>query len=368
MSTVLQKFVATRKELNDGMVDRGEEIDVALTAMIAKENVLFVGDPGTGKSMLSDAIAGWVAGVRFNLQVNRYTTPEEMFGPLSITDLKNDRFRRVLDGRLATADVAFIDEVFKGSTAILNSMLQVLNERTFVNDAVTIQCPLKLAVGASNEWPNNQEGGKELGALFDRFLFRKKVLPVTDRGRDRLLWDSNLGPKLSTKLTPVELQQAIDEAAALPWKDEAKVSFKAILHTARQEGIFPGDRRMRKSVRACQAFAWLDGSPEVSPDHLEILSHLLWEDPTEQPDVLAGIVRTVAAPANAEANELLKQADEAFGAVDPKNKVAVMQAIEKLADIRDKIEKLSGSRAKTVGDAVAGMRAQLGNMIKHLLI
>ena len=116
-------------------------------------------------------------GSRFSLLLTKFTTREEVVGPISIRGLKEDRYRRVTAGKLPEAELAFLDELFKGSSAILNTLLKMLNERVFENDGATVPVPLKLCLAASNEWPQAYEGGKELNALFDRLLFRKAVRP-----------------------------------------------------------------------------------------------------------------------------------------------------------------------------------------------
>ena len=111
--------------------------------------------------------------------------------------------------------------------------------------------PLKLCVAASNEWPQSQEGGKELAALFDRFVFRRAVRPIlSGAGRKRLLWDRDHTPKLSTSITPAEVDQAHADAMALPWSEDGQEALEAILRELAKEGIQPGDRRQFKAV-AC---------------------------------------------------------------------------------------------------------------------
>src|SRR5207302_4894793 len=150
------------------------------------------------KSLLLDALVRWLRGRRFSIPLNRFTVPEEVLGPISVSGLKADVYRRVTAGKLPEADLAFLDEVFKASSAILNVLLKILNERTYeVGDGTTVKIPLKLCVAASNEWPS-PETGKELAALFDRFLLRKSVRPIlTVAGRKRLLWDRDHTPTLS---------------------------------------------------------------------------------------------------------------------------------------------------------------------------
>src|SRR5438128_354062 len=154
---VRAKFQTTRRELAAALIERDEEVDVVLTALIAQEHPLFVGVPGTAKSLLLDSVMGWMGGRRFTILLTKFSTPEELFGPVSVAGLKEDRYRRITAGRLPEADGCFLDEVFKGSSAILNTLLRVLNERTFDNGGEAVPVPLRLCVAASNEWPQAQE-------------------------------------------------------------------------------------------------------------------------------------------------------------------------------------------------------------------
>lgn len=352
MSLVRSKFETTRKELSQGLIERDQEIDVALTALIAGEHVLFVGPPGTAKSMLADNLVNWLDGQKFHVLINKFTTPEELFGPISLQGLKADEYRRITTGKLPRADIAFVDEIFKASSAILNTMLQVLNERTFQNDNVLERCPLKLCVAASNEWPGEGETGKELGALFDRFLFRKTVKPISaEKGIDKLLWNCT-GPKLTTKLTGEELKQASTEASGLEWSADAKDAVRQILREAKAEGIQPGDRRLRKSVGAAQAYAWLNGEPEVTPESLEILSHVLWDDPAEQPKKIAEVIGKTANPAGMKINSLLSEATGIIQGLNPSDLSQAATATKKLSGIAKELEKVKGLKAEQARDHI----------------
>jgi MoxR-like ATPase len=153
--SVRDKFSHARLELTKVLVDRDEEIDLALTALIAQEHLLLVGPPGCGKSLLLDSLLTWTGGRKFSSLLTRYSVPEELYGPISLAGLKEDRFVRITTGKLPEADFVFLDEIFKGSSAILNTLLKLLNERTFDGgDGITRKCPLKLCVAASNEWPS----------------------------------------------------------------------------------------------------------------------------------------------------------------------------------------------------------------------
>src|SRR3954466_16213511 len=150
-SPLQEKFAATRGELSAALIERDEEIDLVLTALVAQEHVLLVGQPGCAKSLLLDSLLGWAGGTRFSILLTKFSVPEEVFGPVSLAGLKEDRYRRVTTGRLPEAAFAFVDEVFKASSAILNTLLKLLNERVYdAGEGVARPVPLKLCVAASN--------------------------------------------------------------------------------------------------------------------------------------------------------------------------------------------------------------------------
>lgn len=339
------KFGTFRTELNKAMIERHLEIDLGLTAIACGEHVVFVGPPGVGKSMLCDAFIQWMHGKGFSYLLNKFTNPEELVGPLDIAALKNSVYKRLTTNTIIDADFCFIDEVFKGSSAILNTLLKILNERQFNNGSTLIHCPLRMCVGASNEWPTG-EGSKELGALFDRFLFRKEVRAInSDKGLDALLWN-DIEFSFTTSITPSELDHVSDCVKAMTWDTTAKESMVEIIRNCRAEGVVVGDRRVRKAVKACAAYAWTQGASEVETDHLAILSDCLWVDPIEQPRKVASIVRKIANPTGLIINGLMLEVDQILSEVNPKEIKTIIRASKQLNEIKGKL-KAFGDKAKT---------------------
>ena len=336
--TVKDKFNVTRRELNESLIERSEEVDLLLTSLIAGEHLLLVGPPGCGKSLLIDSLMKWTHGSKFSCLLNKYTLTEELFGPYSLTELKNDRFVRITTNRLPEAKFVFLDEIFKSSSSILNTLLRILNERTFdCGDGVTLRVPLELCLAASNEWPEG-DSKKELGALFDRFLLRKTVNPIsTQAGRQRLLWN-NQPPEFSTSLSGHELTACRLDAQGLPWSKEAKQALESILDELARQGVRPSDRRQYKSVSVVQAYAWLNGAEDVQPEHLEVLQHVLWNDHPEEASKVRATILQIAAPISMKVNGLISEIEQIISGVNPKDLGQSALAASKLSEIQKSLK------------------------------
>src|SRR5713226_6279986 len=164
-----EKLKKIREELKQTFLERGDLIDGALCALLASQHLLIIGPPGTAKSMLADEICRRIEGASyFQWLLTRFTTPEEVFGAVSLRALEQDDYRRVTARKLPEAHIAFLDEIFKANSSILNAILTLINERLFHNGKEVGAVPLLTLFGASNELPEDDE----LMALYDRFLLR----------------------------------------------------------------------------------------------------------------------------------------------------------------------------------------------------
>jgi MoxR-like ATPase len=345
VSLIQQKFTTTLQEIIAALIERDDEVIMALVALICHEHMFLQGPPGTGKSLLADSIMSWFDGPTFSELMMKDLPSDAIFGPLDIPRLLGKKtgeseYFRLVPGYLPAARIAFFDETFKAGPAVLNRVLKIMNERKFLNGNQTINVPLITMLGASNEWPSDQDAGKELGALVDRFLLRKNIKPVSShQGRQRLLFERDHTPKLSTRITEAELHQAKREALALPWNQKTKDVLVKILNALQGQGIIVGDRRQYKAVDCTAANAYLQGAKSVEPEHLEILQHVLWTDPNEQPKKAAEIVLKLANPVGAQIAQYLVEAQQILEE-DLSDLGKLIQAKRKLDEVHTKLEQL----------------------------
>jgi MoxR-like ATPase len=355
-TTVHAQLQQLRTGLMTRFPERRDAIDGALAAVLAGEHVLLLGPPGTAKSALVRAIAQAFGGSYFERLLTKFSTPEELFGPISLKALEQDRYQRVTAGKLPEAEFAFVDEVFKANSAILNSLLTAMNERLFHNDGAPTQMPLVALFGASNELPE----GKDLEALFDRFLLRFDVqyLLRPSSFRSVLLAPE---PGCSAALTMAQLRQAQADVARVKVTEETVQALMAIRDGCRGEGIVASDRRWKKTLKVVQATAYLAGEAATTPEDLLVLTHALWREPKEYTKV-AHVVGQLADPVSAKAAEVLDAARETAARVaalrssDRKSYLAqAAQALEEFTAQQAKLKGLAngaGPRAKqALGDA-----------------
>ena len=362
MATALQvKFNKLFNEIDSAMIGRGEEIELILTAMVCKEHVFMHGTYGIGKTMVAEAIAESMQSDAFVQLMNNHTKPEDIFGPADVNALKRSENLVITDGMLPEANIAVLDELFKAPPSILNTLLRILNERRFKNGKQEFPCELYLCIAASNEWPDLTR----LGALFDRFLFRKHVEEIEDEDMlNELMFSKSVEPQISVTLTKDDINDAHAEATALPIPDEVRDKMAEIRREARNNGIVIGNRRLRKSVIAVQASAWLRGSTSVGIDDLGILAHVWWSNPEEHPHKIQDIIIDLAKPSKSIANELLFQATEVMNNCDAEDLSQAVPAIQKLSEIHKKVKEIKGSdHAASVADKIHNMMVDIRSAV-----
>jgi MoxR-like ATPase len=277
------------EHLESGLVGRRDHARMLLLAAVAGENALLFGPPGTAKSLLARRLKDCFADeVRyFECLLTKFSMPEEVFGPVSLKGLEQDIFRRVYDRYMPGAGVAFIDETFKANSAILNSMLTILNEREFDTGNERIKVPLRCVVGASNEMPKEAE----LEALYDRFIIRMRVDRLQDEEQlTRFLTNTAeyVAPEASLRLTKAELEAIAKAAKALPVEDPVIELLVELREWCHGKGIKISDRRLVKIRQLLQVAATTSGRESASLSDAWVIRHCAWDDfTTDQAEKLA---------------------------------------------------------------------------------
>lgn len=343
----LKKFRELEKNLNKKYFERKDEIRGLLVALLSKQHVLLLGAPGTGKSALVHEVCQSIGGKYFKKLVSRTTTPEELFGPVSLKALENDSYRRITTGKLPEADIAFIDEIFKCNSAVLNGMLGILNEREFENDGQIIKCPLQFCVGASNELPEDRE---ELNALWDRFMLRYVVRYIRDpRNFESLIVGNAVESSIQIDTNDLLQARAVIETVSITKLIPAIIELKEKL--SGEMNIINSDRRWKQALTLIKANAWLEGRREATEEDLEILVHVMWQDPSQITQVKQ-MIMGLANPLDKEALELYDQAMEIYqgfnSTPEDKKAAACIEAVAKFKKIAKKLEGLQ-KQAKDMG-------------------
>jgi len=296
-----QRIFKLLQQLGVGMHEREQVLAIALLGAIAGHNTFLFGPPGTAKSLISRRLAAAFEQPKyFEYLMNRFSTPEEVFGPVSIRELKEDRYIRQIDGYLPTADFAFLDEIWKSSPAILNSLLTIINEHIFKNGAERVQVPLKSLIAASNEVPAENQG---LDALFDRFIIRLLVPPISLEDNFTRLLNSKpssdkpvVAPELLIRYT--ELAQWREQLHSVQLSADTLLVIKYIRQQLAERfeelKVYVSDRRWQRAAMLLKASAFCNGRNETNHSDTLLLKHCLWTTPANLPLVLALVDQTIA--------------------------------------------------------------------------
>lgn len=280
------------QQLTNGIHERDQIMAVSLLGAIAGHNTFLFGPPGTAKSLISRRLACAFENPQyFEYLMNRFSTPEEVFGPVSIKALKEDRYIRKIEGYLPTADFAFLDEIWKSSPAILNNLLTIINEHIFKNGDERFNVPLKALIAASNEIPPENQG---LEALYDRFIIRLLVPPIEQEENFNRLLDSK--PSSDKPEISEDLRISYHELAK--WREQLhKVKLSTdtllIIKYIREElaaqfdklGVYVSDRRWQRAAVLLKASAFCNGRKETNHSDVILLKYCLWTTPENRKTV-----------------------------------------------------------------------------------
>jgi MoxR-like ATPase len=351
VSSGLQKLQAIEIELNIELKERESEIRSVILALMTSRNVLFLGKPGTAKSMLAEYIAEHITGATyFQWLLGRTSEPSEVLGPISIKAMENDQFLRKPAGKLPEADIAFIDEIFKANSATLNTLLPILNEKKWYNDGIAHPVPLKVCIGASNEFPEDDD----LGAFYDRFLFRHWVEYVGDSQNrfnmmnEATLRRANPTQRQITQITMEELEAVQNFVNQMPVPGSTITSFMKLEAVLRKKDIKISDRRAVSCIHIMQATAALSGAKSVDPDHMEHLCYILWDNRDDIEDIKAELTKMMN-PFKDKINTAFREAQkiqaEVMGITDNTDRA------NKAIDARTTLEKIARRMTTVIEEA-----------------
>jgi MoxR-like ATPase len=255
-SVAAEKVRRALEAAGRGLVERETLVELVALAAVAGEHLLVIGPPGTAKSEAVRRVARVLGGRYFEYLLGRFTEPSELFGPIDLRRLREGVVETQTADMLPEAEIAFLDEIFLGSTAILNTLLGVLHERTFRRGHTRMSCPLRVCVGASNALPEDEA----LAAFADRFLVRVFLEPVPDPQLEALLaggWTLSAPPAAEVAtLADLNLLSRVSRAADL---GRARPALAHALRLLRKAGLSLSDRRAVKAQRLISAAAALAG-------------------------------------------------------------------------------------------------------------
>src|SRR5512135_1808004 len=279
VARVSAAFQDLARQMGAQFLDKQEIIRLMTVSAIAGEHMVIVGPPGTAKSAMIDMFAKLIDAKYFEYLLTRFTEPNELFGPVDISAFREGRYTRRLENMLPTAEIVFLDEIFKSNSAILNSLLHVINERKFQNGPEVVNVPLISLYAASNEVPNDDN----LAAMFDRFLVR-----VLSDNLDSYHFHELMKKGVSLELRKMtgrgvdtagrqtgelrSIQQNFDKFMVFP--EEFLTKYKGLVFQIRSEGISVSDRRAVKLLKLFAASAVFDGRTRVHDGDFFILRHI----------------------------------------------------------------------------------------------
>ena len=308
--------------MNRGIYEKETEISLSLLAALAGESIILLGPPGVAKSMVARQLKTAFRDAHcFEYLMSRFSTPDEIFGPVSIQKLKSsDTYERAVEGYLPTADVVFLDEIWKAGPAIQNTLLTVINEKLFRNGNKEMHLPLKLLVAASNELPAKGEG---LEALWDRFVIRIESRPIKKESNFRaMLLDSHADFSGSTgglghadftnnadfselKITGEEYAEWSENINQIGVKEKVldvisviRKSLRAVNvdEAAERRNIYVSDRRWKNIARLLRTSAFMQDREEVDCCDLLPIYHCLWQETEERDAIRTIVIRALFAP------------------------------------------------------------------------
>jgi len=316
-TTLFKNFQAFRASLNEAFLERDQIIDGLLASLITKQNSFLFGVPGTGKSELVRAVSNGFDGSKFfGYLLSPTTDPSELFGPVAVSKLLKDEYTRDVTGYLPSSNIAFLDELFRGSSAVLNSLLTILNERLFNNGKNQIKTPIQSIVAATNSFPSKK--------ILDQW-----ALGLTKR------------PAVTSELTYHDLGTLQTAALEVTASENFLESFSQVIDVLASRGIVISDRRRVQILKFLRGWAIVQGEQEIVPEFMhDTLKHIVYQTPDD-----IQVIKEVLDQCVPTADKLVKQMGRAMSGIMTEVHSILSKKADNLSDLNGIVEKLRKSHA-----------------------
>lgn len=313
--TLASKFNILEDQLNDEVFERTDEIHSAILALLSRRHMFMFGTPGVAKSFVVDRLVERIDGLEdggyFKWLLTKFSVPEEIFGGPDFKVLKDEGiYKRITTNKLPVASVAFLDEAFKANSAILNSLLKILNEREFDNCDDDPHVPLLSVFAASNELP----ASRELDALADRLHFWHYVKPIAEPANFVRMLKLDVGEP-DKVISLDDIKTALEEVQKVQITDTIYEVFVNLSDQLRTADVPVTDRRFHQSIGVIQAEAWLNGREVAEVADMKPLMHMLWRT-VEHIDKVRTIVLNLVDPLEKMVLDLQSELDKAVAEWD----------------------------------------------------
>ncbi|MEL6676867.1 MAG: AAA family ATPase, partial [Bacteroidota bacterium] len=366
--TVQQKVKDLLDHLCQGLFEREEAIRLSLLSAIAGESIFLLGPPGVGKSLIARRLKyAFKDGVSFEYLMSKFSTPDEVFGPVSIKKLKEeDTYERLTDRYLPGANIVFLDEIWKAGPAIQNALLTILNEKIYRNGKVDMQVDIKGIITASNELP---AANANLAPIWDRFLIRLELGNIRQFGNFlnmitdvKDVYEDDIPEEL--KLSHAELDswsKQIDEIEVGPEVLNTiqllKIKLEEYNARTAQAGhpIIVNDRRWKKMIRLMRTSAFLNGRARVDLMDCFLMNHCLWGRPDQRQiiqDLLAEAIAKHGYTMAVNLSSLKTEVREFQTEVDAEIRIPHTVSSEQLMPVHDEFFRLKKEDQKFQGSLV----------------
>jgi MoxR-like ATPase len=288
-------------EISKGIYEKEEVIKFALLSALSGQSIFLLGPPGVAKSLIARRLKHVFKGSSsFEYLMNRFSTPDEIFGPINIKELKAGKYVRITKGFLPQSEIVFLDEIWKAGPSIQNTLLTVLNEKRFRNGEQDEKVKLKALIAASNELPASNEG---LEALWDRFILRYNVSGIESKDNfDNMISEQDDNELQIEVVNPIddedfqEIKKGIDKIEIPSEIFDIINTIRVYVKERNQKGgdsIYISDRRWKKTTQILKTSAFLNDRAKVDLMDCYLIAFCIWDKPTQIEDLREIVAKSI---------------------------------------------------------------------------